>query len=60
MTWNKFWLWYDISLVELLLLSAKFTATSDGWVLIDGWLAIANAVCAVIQWKRVEEESSHD
>ena len=52
---ERLWMWYQVALVAMLIVSAMFLATSDGWVRLDGWLAIANAVGAVFSWYRIKE-----
>lgn len=56
-TFNRFWLAYTVWMMFVLLACAAFCATSDGWVRLDGWLAVCLGLSAVLQWYELEQET---
>ena len=52
---ERFWMWCQFALVAILIVEAMFCALSDGWVILNGWIAIANAVGACFSWYKIEK-----
>ena len=59
-TFNRVWFAYNAGMTFVLLACAAFCATSDGWVRLDGWLALCTGLSAVLQWHAVEQDSKKE